>query len=257
MEDDRRRAQQAGMNAHVAKPIDVEDLIAVLTAVVPARAPAAAPAAQADSAPRPAADAAGDTAAALPGIDVDAALARLGGDRDALTSLLKRFGQSQGGTVDEVRALLAGGQQEAATQALHRLRGVASNLGAGEVARLTAAAEAALRDGAGQPGGALDAALDALAAALAIVTDGARALDTGARDMSAGNTSAHDMPQKLAELQGLLQNNNLKALEYFRELRPALAATAQSGALADAVETLDFATAGRLVEIMLQRKESA
>jgi PAS domain S-box-containing protein len=260
MEDDRRRAQQAGMNAHVAKPIDVEDLIAVLTSVVPAaptgRAPAAAPPAQADSAviPAPAADGA---TPALPGIDVDAALARLGGDREALTSLLKRFGHSQAGTVAEVRALLAGGQRQPAAQALHRLRGVASNLGAGEVARLAAAAEAALRDGGDPPGAALGAALDGLAAALAIVVDGVRALDAQARDMSQGNTSAHDMPQKLAELQGLLQNNNLKALEYFRELRPALAATAQSDALADAVETLDFAAAGKLVEIMLQRKESA
>ncbi|EEF22673.1 two-component sensor protein histidine protein kinase, putative, partial [Ricinus communis] len=37
LEDDRRRAAEAGMNAHVAKPIDVEELITVLTRLVTIR----------------------------------------------------------------------------------------------------------------------------------------------------------------------------------------------------------------------------
>jgi CheY-like chemotaxis protein len=268
MEDDRRRAQAAGMNAHVAKPIDVEDLIGVLTGLVPS---AAAPTGMAGAAPAPAPSAssassaataepapaapvhpvagAPATASALPGIDVDAALARLGGDREALTALLRRFEQSQGGTVDEVRALLAGGQRQQAAQALHRLRGVAS--------RLSALAETALHHDNGTAGGGLDTVLDQLAASLAVVTASVRGMASTDQDIPAGNTDGSDLPQKLAELQGLLQNNNLKALEHFRELRPALAAAAQSGALAEAVETLDFSTAAKLVDIMLQRKESA
>ncbi|MYM26628.1 PAS domain-containing protein, partial [Duganella sp. FT135W] len=125
LEDDRRRASEAGMNAHVAKPIDVEELIAVLTrlvtirdatremvAPVPARAPAPQPAASLMPPLSP-----------LPGIDVEAALGRLGGNQDALTSLLKRFEQSQGGAVNQVRALLSAGQRQQAAQALHKLRG--------------------------------------------------------------------------------------------------------------------------------------
>jgi PAS domain S-box-containing protein len=379
MEDDRRRAAQAGMDAHVAKPIDVEDLIAVLTGLVngtaqskvaaaaaaasltaraaesktaaaaaaaasladgaaPASSPAAAeperpsqtaaPAARPSSAPSaPAAEpsippatnqlAASATASganppapttaamaplappapisptapaarppALPGIDVDAALARLGGSYETLTALLKRFDHSQGGTVDEVRALLAAGQRQQAGQALHRLRGVAANLGANDVARETALAEAALRlDDTGAPdtstpsaptpvppispippmspmpptpaGAALNEALDRLAAALSRVTDGARALTADDPLIPSSNKDVSDLPQKLAELQSLLQNNNLKALEHFRSLRPALAVTSESEALADAVETLDFRSAVKLVENMLQRKESA
>ena len=257
MEDDRRRAQAAGMNAHVAKPIDVEDLIAVLTGLVPSAAPGGAEAAAAtpSSAAAPATTA--RPATALPGIDVDAALARLGGDRDALTALLRRFEQSQGGTVDEVRALLADGQPRQATQALHRLRGVASNLGAGDVARLSALVETALHQGSEAGDGALATALDQLATALGVVTASIRGMAAADQDMPVGNTDASDLPQKLAELQSLLQNNNLKALEHFRDLRPTLAATAQSSALAEAVETLDFSTAAKLLENMLQRKESA
>ncbi|MEV4781026.1 PAS domain-containing protein [Burkholderia sp. LMU1-1-1.1] len=268
MEDDRRRAQAAGMNAHVAKPIDVEDMITVLTGLAspapPAGGETAAPAATpflpapaAAAVPASALPAAGPPASAVPGIDIDAALARLGGDREALTALLRRFEQSQGGTVDEVRALLANGQRQQAAQALHRLRGVASNLGAGEVSRLSALAEHALLRDDRADGGALDTALDQLAAALGVVIASVRGMSAAGQDMPVGNTNIADLSVKLAELQSLLQNNNLKALEHFRALRPALAAMAQSGALAEAVETLDFITAATLVDIMLQRKESA
>jgi hypothetical protein len=65
------------------------------------------------------------------------------------------------------------------------------------------------------------------------------------------------LPQKLAELQSLLQNNNLKALEHFQQLRPALAAAEQAAALAEAVETLNFRAAHQIVVDLLQRKESA
>ncbi|WP_229211392.1 MULTISPECIES: PAS domain-containing protein [unclassified Duganella] len=269
MEDDRRRADQAGMNAHVAKPIDVEEMIAALTRLVhgsagAAGAPDAAPAVAAEAAeaaPAPAADAAlarlGDNAAALaalPGVDLDAALARLGGNADALVALLKRFEQSQGDTVTEVRALLAAGQPQQAAQSLHRLRGVAANLGATQIAGLTANVEAVLHHAAPEPA-ALHAALEQLESALQRLTAAARQL--AAPDVLPSNTVTHDLPQKLAELQCLLQNNNLKALEHFRALRPALAATAQTGALAEAVETLNFTVAQKMVDDMLQRKDSA
>jgi hypothetical protein len=55
----------------------------------------------------------------------------------------------------------------------------------------------------------------------------------------------------------LLQNNNLKALEHFQQLRPALAAAEQAAALAEAVETLNFRAAHQIVVDLLQRKESA
>jgi PAS domain S-box-containing protein len=249
MEEDRRLADEAGMDAHVAKPIDVEELLGVLTRL----APAAAHAGTATAAP----------AAALPGIDRAAALARLGGNYDALVGLLKRFEQSQGGTVGEVRALLAAGRLPQAAQALHRLRGVAANLGAGAVAGLAAEAEAALRqagadrDGAA-PNEALDQALTQLARALHVVVDGARQLSAPpALDVLPSNSAGSDLPQRLAELQGLLQNNNLKALEHFQQLRPALATAEQAAALAEAVETLNFRAAHEIVADLLQRKESA
>jgi PAS domain S-box-containing protein len=269
MEDDRRLADEAGMDAHVAKPIDVEELLGVLTRLVPAAplaaqgaAPAVAAAAAAQAGTAPAAP-----TEALPGIDRAAALARLGGNYDALVALLKRFEQSQGGTVGEVRALLAAGRLPQAAQALHRLRGVAANLGAGAVAGLAAEAETALRQAGAGPGDAaapalnetLDRALTQLAQALDVVAGGARQLSAPppTLDVLPSNSVDSDLPQKLAELQSLLQNNNLKALEHFQQLRPALAAAEQAAALAEAVETLNFRAAHQIVVDLLQRKESA
>ncbi|MET0320692.1 MAG: Hpt domain-containing protein, partial [Duganella sp.] len=177
------------------------------------------------------------------------------GNYDALAALLKRFERTHGDTVLEVRAALGAGQRQPADQALHRLRGVAGNLGANEVARLTAHVETALREH--RPEAALQAALDQLAAALDTVCAGARSLNVDDQVIPTSNTAQSELPLKLAELQGLLQNNNLKALEHFRALRPALAELDHAAALADAVESLNFDAAGRLVEAMMQRKDSA
>jgi two-component system sensor histidine kinase/response regulator len=255
LDDDRRRAAEAGMNAHVAKPIDVEELITVLTRLVTIRGATADMVPSVPPAAKPEARLPRVPDADLPGIDVDTALARLGGNYEALVALLKRFDHSQGGTVAEVRTLLAAGQRQQAAQALHRLRGVAANLGAAEVARLAAQAETALHGAADTL--AVPGALKHLEQALGLVARTVRSLAASPENIPTSNTSPSDMVQRLAELQSLLQNNNLKALEHFQALRPGLAETAQAKALAEAVETLNFKAAHKMVDDMLQRKESA
>ena len=278
MDDDRRRAAEAGMDAHIAKPIDVEELIGTLTQLVPRRAAAAqawagiggvaasaaAPSLAAGPGAAAAAASAGPAAdAPLPGIDLAAVLPRLGGNYAALAGLLQRFEQSHGHAVADVRTLLAGADRQGAGQLLHRLRGVAANLGALEIARCSADIEALLRAAPADADPAHEAAmarlLRALEQAVAEVAAGTRALEPAPPAAGAPSPAPHNLPQKLAELQSLLQNNNLKALTHFQELRPAIAAAVPDGAraLADAVETLNFKEAERMVEDLLQRKESA
>ncbi|MBA5637741.1 PAS domain-containing protein [Duganella sp. LX20W] len=280
MEEDLRRAADAGMDAHVAKPIDIEQLLGTLTRLAPGairhgdgaahgHAPASGAGAGTGAAGAGAAGATGAAATAmdappalpaLPGIDLDAALPRMGGDFDALVQLLRRFVQSQGGSVAEVRQLLASGQRQLAGQALHRLRGVAANLGASDVAQCTAQVEAALLEGHPEQ---VEPLLTALQAALSKVADGAALLPasaataTGPREID--DSSASTFIATLVQLQDLLQNNNLKALSLFQSLRPRLEAVdgTATTALAEAVETLQFRTAGQLVHTMLQQKEIA
>jgi PAS domain S-box-containing protein len=252
LDEDRQLAVEAGVNAHVPKPIDVDELLATLLRLAPLRPGRAAPD---DSWRAPPAE---DRPASLPGIDLEAALKRLAGNYPAFVGLLKRFENSQGGTVGEVRILLAGGKHHAATQLLHRLRGVAANLGAGDIARLSAQAEVALHEARETD---LAFLLTALDQSISVVTEAARTLPLPLpeADTAGAAPGGADLPQALEDLLCLLQTSNMKALTQFQSLRPSLDQQQHEAvvALAHAVETLDFAAAEQLVQDMLKRKDTA
>jgi CheY-like chemotaxis protein len=253
LDEDRQLAVEAGVNAHVPKPIDVDELLATLLRLAPLRPGRAAPD---DSWRTPQAE---DRPTSLPGIDLEAALKRLAGNYPAFVGLLKRFENSQGGTVGEVRTLLASGKHHAATQLLHRLRGVAANLGAGDIARLSAQAEVALHEARETD---LAFLLTALDQSISVVTEAARTLPLPlppADTAAAAAPGGADLPQALEHLLCLLQTSNMRALTQFQSLRPSLDQQRHEAvvALAHAVETLDFAAAEQLVQDMLKRKDTA
>jgi CheY-like chemotaxis protein/HPt (histidine-containing phosphotransfer) domain-containing protein len=258
MEEDRRRALQAGMDGYLAKPIDVDELVNALRRVT-GRADAGTLDAGAPGAP-------GLPPALLPGIDLKATLPRFGGSFTAFAAVFKRFESSQGGVVDEVRTLLAAGDRIRAGQLIHRLRGVAANLGATDVAGHALDLEQALRF---DDEAALALRLARLEGALATVLEAARELsfDAAAAPKDTG-LAADEMEQPalrdaLAHLRDLLQNNNMKAMAAFDALRPALARLAPDAVapLAEAVLTLRFEAAAALVDHMIAtlgiRKEDA
>ena len=250
-DDDRQLTLAAGMQAHLAKPIDVDELLSTLARVTGRSPPPAAPAAPGDTVtgvPLP------DT---LSGIDLKAALARFDGSFENFAAVLRRLEGSEGTTVDEVEALLRQDRRHEARQRVHRLRGVAANLGADEVAALALELEQAMADAdtdaLAPPVARLDAALEAVFAA-ARELGPPRAADVRA---TPALPVTHDT---LAGLLELLQNNNMKALATFEALRPGLAALAgadATAALAEAVGTLRFEEAARLVRGILTLKEDA
>ena len=255
MDEDRLRAIASGMNAHVAKPIDVDEMIETLTRLVPATPGGGGGASQADDAVTPTLD----LPATVPGIDLAAALHRFGGDYGAFLALLKRFENSQGDAVEETRGLLAAGQTQQAAQLLHRVCGVAANLGATHVASLAAETEKALKTGQSHATAAL---LGRLEHAMAEVIDAARTLPSPLRRGQAAAAASGSVPVDLraglAELLILIHNNNLKALAQFHALHPALQRADREAALAmaDAIETLNFAEAEELVLDQLKREEN-
>jgi PAS domain S-box-containing protein len=236
LEDDRRRALAAGMNAHLAKPIDVDELVDTLARVAGhAMAPAAAAGTPAQPCP-----------ASIPGIDLKATLPRFGGSFASFAAVFRRLENSQGGTLDEVRALLRQGDRQGAQQLVHRLRGVAANLGATEVAALALDLEQALRSA---NEAALALRLARLDSALQVVLEAARELDVQAVPVEPAHNRTAPRAE-LARLLELLTSNNMKAMAQFDALRGALDPQA-SAALADAVQTLRFDVAARMVEELL------
>jgi signal transduction histidine kinase/DNA-binding response OmpR family regulator/HPt (histidine-containing phosphotransfer) domain-containing protein len=144
MEEERRRCLDAGMNDHVAKPLDPPKLIATLRRWVAVRERPAT------SAPVPAAtngSAEGHLPDVLTGFDVEAALDRLGGDADLLRELILKFRSEFARAADDVNALLARGAHPEAERLAHNLAGVAGQLEANELADASRTLERTLRAG--------------------------------------------------------------------------------------------------------------
>jgi PAS domain S-box-containing protein len=267
MEDDRRRALQAGMDGYLAKPIDVDELVAALRRATGRTGRAGAD----DELDDDAAAGAGTAPVAavlppLPGIDLKATLPRFGGSFASFAAVFRRFATSQAGTPDEVRAALTGGDRTRAGQLVHRLRGVAANLGATSVAGCALELEQALRS---EDEAALALRLARLQDALAVVLDAAHGLpaepsaELPANVDAAAPAATDEMERRtlhdaLAHLLDLLQNNNMKAMAQFDSLRPHLARLAPDAlpALAEAVATLRFECAAELLGRLLGKEDA-
>jgi PAS domain S-box-containing protein len=138
--EDREKSRQAGMVGHVVKPINVDDLLDILTA---AHRVAPGHRGQPGAASRPAADAA-PGALTLPGIDVAEALKAFGGDAKKYAAIVRRFVAGHGADVAQARRLFAAGEAKSAASLVRGLRGMASIVRAMEIARVAAETESAI-----------------------------------------------------------------------------------------------------------------
>ena len=121
MAGDREKCIEAGMNDHLAKPIDPDKLFDALLRWIPART--AAPkigAAPICTAQKPAVDSA---RLEIAGIDTQSALKRTGGNRQKYLSLLGRLAESQVDAVGEIRAALKAQDSAKAQRIAHSLKG--------------------------------------------------------------------------------------------------------------------------------------
>ncbi|MNN69741.1 hypothetical protein D3C81_1855520 [compost metagenome] len=136
---------------------------------------------------------------------------------------------------------------------------MAANLGATHVASLAAETEKMLKTAQSHTAAAL---LEQLERAMAEVIDAARTLPSpprrGQPAQAAPGSAPVDLRGGLAELLVLIRNNNLKALAQFHVLHPALQQSDREAALAlaNAIETLNFSEAEKLVLDQLKREEN-
>jgi two-component system sensor histidine kinase/response regulator len=182
------------MNDYVAKPINVDRMLATLARWVPERAPAAAPV-KTVATPPP-----GGLPDALPGLDLADGLKRVGGDRALYRRLLMQFRDHSGKAPDEMRAALAAGDRATAKSAAHTLKGVAGTLSAMELYQAAQKLESALRKGAPN----VDAELEVLAAAHGKLMSGLAQLQAQA--------PAEGSPLRTAELRKLLDDLDQRLL---------------------------------------------
>ena len=162
MAQDREACLEAGMNDHIAKPIDPDILMGKLIEYIAPREQAEATetgSAVENTAPRePAKNLEADPLQQVEGLDVGAGLRRLGNNRDFYEHLLREFVTGpEAEAVQTVAEQLHAGELEAAERTAHSLKGVAGTLGIIELQELARKLEEAIRTS-----GDIDTHLDAV-----------------------------------------------------------------------------------------------
>ncbi|CAN7560797.1 response regulator [Duganella sp. LjRoot269] len=136
----RERCLAMGMNDYVTKPIDPDTLYAVLATWVEPHAERAPPEPQLQPPPEAA------EPARRAGIDVDAALARLGGNDMLLSRLLIQFAHDAGTGLQQIQHAIHSGDFAAAADLVHKIRGAAGNISATELFEASRTLETCLRE---------------------------------------------------------------------------------------------------------------
>ena len=256
---DREMCLQAGMNDHIAKPIDPDQLFGVLLRWIKrpdgdgsgvhewAGAKAAA-----NAAPR--LDLAGGDPLAIDGIDIKSALKRTGGNRQRYESLLRRFAAHQATTVDDIRKALSMGDAATAERAAHSLKGAAGTLGVIALSEAAARAETAIRMGQG-----IDAALTSLSIDLGAAVGAIRAALPQAAPTNGGGGASRDprtVVEPLTRLKRLLETDDGEAADFMIDARSQLAGVltaAEIETLSELVGDFNFESALKCLSSITDR----
>ncbi|MFQ5344758.1 MAG: response regulator [Mariprofundus sp.] len=151
MAGDRERCIEAGMNDHIAKPIDLGELFGTLNRWITTSNPEAVRAQlrKTDSENEAAQDDPASKSLAslqIDGVDIAAGVRRVGGNEKLYRNILMKFSQSQSDAVRQTQQAVSAGDLETAIRAAHTLKGVAGNIGATDLQAAAFALESALKE---------------------------------------------------------------------------------------------------------------
>ena len=146
MAGDREKSLEAGMNDHVAKPIDTKELFSTLAKwIEPGDRKI-----QVDPAKERLEDKTepeDDSMSELPGISVADGLKKVGGNEKFYHKLLLQFLDTNRDSANEIREALEKKDQPLAVRLAHTVKGVAATLGAGALAQVAGELEKTLKTG--------------------------------------------------------------------------------------------------------------
>jgi CheY-like chemotaxis protein/HPt (histidine-containing phosphotransfer) domain-containing protein len=196
--EDRHKAEDAGMNDHIAKPIDPQVLFAALLQWIE---PGERELPDTLQTPRES-SLQEETLPELPGIDTEAGLARMAGNIRSYRKLLNKFVANQQGAIGEIRSAFREGDHEGTVRLAHTLKGVAGTVGASALQESAASLEAALK---GQPEEVPEAQITHTEAELDRTLSVLQAVAT-AEPLSGSGDGGGGVPADLSSrLQGLLE----------------------------------------------------
>jgi CheY-like chemotaxis protein len=216
MSGDRQKVLDAGMNDHIGKPIDVNEMFQTMAKwITPGEPRSEVPLQEAVVAGNAAAMSMTD----LPGIDTRAGLAITQGNEKLYHKLMLKFRESQRDFEFIFRDALKSDDSHEAERIAHTLKGVAGNIGAKGIQAAAQDLETACKQGIEEKSALLQAVLHELETVIA----GLDELNRSTGDTRAGgeiDTAA--VESLLSQLHELLQEDDTDAVDVVEQLLPLL-----------------------------------
>ncbi len=241
-ESDRLQCFAAGMNEHIGKPIDLEELVLTLMALLQLRPPSDKPTSSKPT------SSASDTASDTAGIEeLGSIVRRFGGNRAAYRKMLAQFEPETMTLLGELVQQIAQRDSVGAAATLHAIKGTAGTMGARALAHRAAELECELKASKSTSTDILSAqhqqelkqllieSLKQLSAQTAL--HDARPTKTVTASLTTSAWHAH-----LAEILPLLEVNDMRAIDLIEALALPSAEKdqAQFKLLADQIQALNF-----------------
>jgi CheY-like chemotaxis protein/HPt (histidine-containing phosphotransfer) domain-containing protein len=142
MVSEQKEILSAGMNDHVGKPINLDQLVATLGRWLTTRSTGAKYGKDAVVAQQ-----SYKTLPLLPGINVAESVRRIGGKVDVYRMVLEQFRRSEADSLSGIREALAAGELDVAERRAHTLRGILATIGADAVSELAGTLEIKAKSG--------------------------------------------------------------------------------------------------------------
>ncbi|BFM39244.1 response regulator [Synechocystis sp. LKSZ1] len=246
MEGDRQRCLEAGMNDHLGKPIEPDELWKKLLQWLPASSETPAPP-EGSSGPGPTINEALALPQGIPGLNLEDGLRRVLGKQTLYLNMLRKFVAGQKSFEAEITTALDGEDTALAERLAHTLKGVAGNIGASEVQQAAACLEKAIKEG--QPRREIEAYLAEVTFPLHQVIE---ALEAQLTPSSPTPTVLSQSPVDLAQVKSvcqrlaqLLQEDDAEAADFLQNHRDLLsqAFPGHYAAIAAGINAFDFEAA--------------
>jgi len=240
------KCRQAGMDHHIAKPIDAGKLIKILLQIVGTATETA------DE----------ETSAMVKGgsyLDVESTIDRLGIDKDLFLSLLKTYQSKFEHANEHLASIVRVGDYNTISDYVHTVKGVAGNIGAVPLFDAASAIEAALKAKNLPGSGLVQAFQTANTGTLRAIAEAIQENDANKQTTRspgiAGQVNLEKFQDAYDNLLAALVQKNFSARELAADVSTALNGSkfAEYDDLMDAIENLDFPTAERHLETLSSR----